>query len=80
MDINKDIEIEAKNFLKEYEKLCQKYGMGFTGCGCCGSPNLDIWRENKWIDQICYVNYSEKTNDIRIENETIDEYFEKEEK
>lgn len=27
-------------FLKEYEKLCNKYKMGIDGCGCCGSAFL----------------------------------------
>lgn len=34
------MEREVKNFLEEYEKLCQKYKMGLVGCGCCGSPQL----------------------------------------
>lgn len=31
---------ETKEFLEEYEKLCQKYKRGLAGCGCCGSPQL----------------------------------------
>lgn len=78
-----------KEFLKEYELLCQKYKMGFQGCGCCQSP---------WLNKIGDVNYNEKFNrvfiggngfwneielegelegkDKNLKDKTIDEYFE----
>lgn len=78
-----------KNFLKEYELLCQKYKMGLQGCGCCQSP---------WLNEIGEVNYNEKINrvfiggngfwnekelegtleekDKHLKDKTIDEYFE----
>lgn len=33
---------KEKEFLEEYEKLCQKYDMCLGGCGCCGSPFLTV--------------------------------------
>ena len=62
---------EEYKFLKEYEKLCQKYKMGLEGCGCCGSP---------YLNEINHINYDEGTNQIIIgfnydEMKTIDEYF-----
>ena len=78
-------------FLREYEKLCQKYGMGLIGCGCCGSPylnDIDDINYNKKLNKI-FINGSgfwhEKyqcveecePNDIEYYNEekTLDEYF-----
>ena len=60
-----------KQFLKEYEKLCQKYKMGLTGCGCCGSPRLST--HNDFLDEI---NYDEEQNKIKIRETDIDGYFE----
>lgn len=65
---------KAKEFLKEYEKLCQKYGMGIRGCGCCGSPYLVLYGE-KDITYIDNVNFED--NIVKVDfNKTIDEYFE----
>jgi hypothetical protein len=66
-----------KEFLKEYEKLCQKYGMGLRGCGCCNSPWLEL-SEEKNTYEICDVNYDSKKRIITIGyyEKTIDEYFE----
>lgn len=55
-------------FLKEYEKLCQKYGMGIEGCGCCGSPFIG--------SQVSDINYYENENIVKIEWRTIEEYEE----
>lgn len=49
--------MKEKEFLKEYELLCQKYKMGLVGCGCCGSP---------YLDSINCINYNEKLNKIFI--------------
>lgn len=81
---DKIIKNKEQLFLKEYEKLCQKYKIGLKGCGCCGSP---------YLNDINEINYNEKFNKIIIngqgyqkenpndyENITeyyIDEYFEK---
>lgn len=78
-------------FLKKYEKLCQKYKMGLKGCGCCGSP---------YLNEINEINYNERFNKIiingqgdeklnpnyyldfykngRLKEYYIDEYFRKE--
>ena len=80
-----------KEFLKEYEVLCQKYKMGLQGCGCCTSP---------WLNDIGDINYNKKFNKVFIggngfwneqelegeleekekylKDKTIDEYFEEE--
>lgn len=65
---------EIKNiikYLKEYEKLCQKYKMGLKGCGCCGSPYLDFFGD---VD-IDYVNYDKSKNCILIDGKNINDYF-----
>ena len=69
---------KAKEFLKEYEKLCQKYGMGLQGCGCCGSPYLVVYNEKdeRTID-IDEVNFEDNIVKIGLYGEkTIDQYFE----
>lgn len=68
---------KAKEFLKEYEKLCQKYGIGIRGCGCCGSPYLQI-DKSCHVHDIDFINYDFELNKILISDEykTIDEYFE----
>ena len=48
---------KEKEFLKEYEKLCQKYNMGLQGCGCCGSP---------FLNEIDEINYNQTLNKIFI--------------
>lgn len=58
---------KTKKFLKEYEFLCQKYEMGLTGCGCCGSPILNI-KDDKKI-QLYNVNYNINTEEITIDSE-----------
>lgn len=65
---------KAKDFLKEYEKLCQKYGMGLQGCGCCGSPFLEKDKKYIW-----YINFEDNIVKIGFSDEdkkTIDQYFE----
>ena len=47
---------EVKNFLEEYEKLCQKYEMGLVGCGCCGSPALVDKKGFTIYDDVNYEN------------------------
>ena len=78
---DKNIDKDIEKFLKEYEKICQKYEMGLSGCGCCGSPYLDARSESIGCSEIEEVCYSSKTNDIRIGGTysglTIEEYFKK---
>ena len=63
----KEIVEKTKCFLKEYELLCQKYKMGLTGCGCCGSPILNI-KDDKKI-QLYNVRYNIDTKEIEIDSE-----------
>lgn len=65
------------DFLKEYEKLCQKYNMGLKGCGCCGSPYLYIIHNNEDFDCIDDINFDEKKHIITINNKTIENLVEK---
>lgn len=61
---NKEIVKKTKKFLKEYQILCQKFGMGFTGCGCCGSPILNI-EDNKTI-QLYNVTYDIDSKEVKV--------------
>lgn len=60
---NKRIDFYMINFLKEYQTLCQKYKMGLEGCGCCGSPFIEV--DNKGLYDI---NYDYKTDKINLYN------------
>ena len=39
------------SFIKDYEKLCNKYGILISGCGCMGSPYLKVIEDNKELDK-----------------------------
>lgn len=75
---------KALEFLKEYEKICQKYNIGLDSCGCCGSPYLNL-NDIKDINDI-YYNKQLKciTLELHYNNEgeyvpyTLDEYIKKE--
>jgi len=47
----------AKRFLKEYYRLCVKYGFIISACGCCDSPWLFNAFEPELAeeDEICFV-------------------------
>ena len=64
---------KTKEFLKEYELLCQKYKIGLNGCGCCGSPWLSVLDENDFITPMENINYSEKDNCITCQGKKIQE-------
>ena len=64
------IEIE---FLKEYEKLCQKYKMGISACGCCDSPFL-INHENEV--EITNIKYNKRLDIVTVEDMDLDKYIE----
>ena len=34
--------MDVLEYLKEYEKLCKQYGKTIGGCGCCGSPFIEL--------------------------------------
>lgn len=70
------------DFLKEYEQLCQKYNLGFGGCGCCGSPFVGLGYDNGYFkDYVENVNYDYEKKQVIIrrdwDEKTIDEFFEK---
>lgn len=45
-------EQKLQEFLKELTDLTRKYGIGISGCGCCGSPSLDPLQPNEMpLDQ-----------------------------
>lgn len=77
------MEEKILEFLKEYEKLCQKYDMGISSCGCCGSPYIRT--EDNFISDIYY---NEESKCITLEFHydktgdyvpyTLDEYIKKE--
>ena len=48
-------------FLKEYQTLCQKYKMGLEGCGCCGSPFIEI--DNECLH---HIDYDYKTDKVKL--------------
>ena len=79
-----------KEFLKEYELLCQKYNMGFNGCGCCGSPYLEdieyvvynktlnkvfINGDGFWHEKYKNVDECKYNKDCYEREKTIEEYF-----
>lgn len=60
---------KIKEFLVEYDKLCQKYHMGLCGCGCCGSPFLrydDKYYRNEEDESIDDINYNDVVNKVFI--------------
>lgn len=46
---------QFKHFIREYEKLSNKYNCFIGGCGCCGSPSID----NFHTIYISYINFKE---------------------
>lgn len=62
-------------FLKEYEKLCNKYKMGIDGCGCCGSAFLTDWTSGnfEYSNDLKYINYEYSEKRVLINDKTIDE-------
>lgn len=61
-------------FLKEYEKLCNKYKMCIDGCGCCGSAFLTDWTSDdfEYIDELKNIHYCDDKKIVLIDNKTID--------
>jgi hypothetical protein len=61
---------KIKEFLVEYDKLCQKYHMGLVGCGCCGSPSLrydrNYYKNNEDDESIDDINYNYVVNKVFI--------------
>ena len=55
---------KAKEFLNEYEKLCNKYNLSIGACGCCNSPYLD---DDFYTINIGNINYDEGKLSYNIE-------------
>lgn len=76
---------KALKFLKEYEKLCQKYNGGLSSCGCCGSPYIrtnesfinDIYY-NEELKCITLEGHYNNKSDLDYVYYTLDEYIKKE--
>lgn len=52
---------KVNEFIKELSKLSKKYNIYISGCGCCGSPTLESYMEDKYEDigdNLCY-NYDD---------------------
>lgn len=64
-------------FLKEYNKLCQKYGMGLEGCGCCGSPSLEVWENGKQIACVTCLGFDSESNCVTVDDVPLEKYLEK---
>lgn len=62
-------------FLREYEKLCNKYKMSLEGCGCCGSAFLTDWASDGfgYIDELENIHYCDDKKIVLINNKTIDD-------
>ena len=43
---------KVEHFLKELSELSNKYKIEIYGCGCCGSPNLNL---EGFVDGGCYT-------------------------
>ena len=48
-----DLGMKEEEFLKEYEKLCRKYNLIISGCGCCDSPFITDVNdyEKSWAEE-----------------------------
>lgn len=55
---------KVKEFLNEYEKLCNKYNLSIGACDCCDSPYLD---DDFYTINIRNINYDEGKLSYNIE-------------
>lgn len=62
----------AKNFLLEYEQLCQKYNAGLFSCGCCDG----VFLAGYYIDfNINQIEYDLEKKKVYLDEQTIEEFF-----
>lgn len=69
-EVTKEELLNIYNFLKEYERICQKYNISISGCGCCGSPFLkDYSLSDMYIvkNKLCFDAYFNNKNFNNIE-------------
>ena len=42
-----DLEYRLDQFKREIVRLCNKYGVDIDGCGCCDSPSVIVYQEQR---------------------------------
>lgn len=49
-----------EEFLKELSELTQKHGFSIGGCGCCGSPWINDFKNEFDTDELSYDEEKQK--------------------
>lgn len=49
-----------EEFLKELSELTEKHGFSIGGCGCCGSPWINDFKDEFGADNLYYDNEKQK--------------------
>ena len=49
-----------EEFLKELSELTEKHGFSIGGCGCCGSPWINDFKDEFNADNLYYDNEKQK--------------------
>jgi hypothetical protein len=53
--MSRDNQEQCAAFLREYEALCQKYGLFVEACGCCDSPWIEEADEGERAEHIAHL-------------------------
>lgn len=69
------------SFLREYEELCLRHGLMISGCGCCGSPFVDLINPRELFQyDVPDIRFNEENKlVVGKEEQTIDEWINEEE-